>query len=112
MTIPTRPVLVELYAPTATDSHGAPIDAWAPAHEVQIHGWQQPERLDQPTDGNRRPVLTVLEVLAPAAAGGPRARWTLPGAGVFEQVGHAAGYGNGPWWADAGAVIRVERVEG
>lgn len=108
--IPTRPVTVALYTP-GEDSHGAPIDAWEAPHEVSIHGWQ-PRAGDQPIEDNRRPIYATLEVLAPAVCGGPRALWDLPGEGIFEQVGDAAGYAAGPWWADAGVVITVKRVRG
>lgn len=100
---------VALYAPVA-DSHGR-RDGWEAPAAVTVHGWA-PTGTEQPIDGNRRPIDTEREAYPETVAGGPRARWHFPD-GVFEQIGHAADYGNGPWWTGPGAiVVHLKRVEG
>lgn len=103
-------VPVARYAPR-TDAHGL-RDGWAAPEAVDVYGWA-PTRPDaQPVEGNRRPVTSDREVYPLAVAGGPRARWTFPD-GVFEQIGHAIDYTDGPWWADGSAVVAyLRRVEG
>lgn len=97
-------VQVALYAPTG-DSHGL-RDGWAAPESVEVDGWAPAGSLadDQPIDANRRMVSTDREVYPLSVAGGPRARWTFPD-GVFEQVGHAASYADGPWWHGGAAVV-------
>lgn len=102
---------VALYAP-GSDSHGRK-DGWAPPVRVNVHGWAPSQPDAQPVEGgNRRPVTSEREAFPLAMAGGPRARWTFPD-GVFEQIGHAIDYGDGPWWHDGAAVVvYLRRVEG
>lgn len=106
----TEIVQVAQFAPT-TDAHGR-RDAWAAPQPVEIDGWAPANDDTQPIEGNRRPITADREVYPLTVAGGPRARWTFPD-GVFEQIGHASVYSNGPWWRDGAAVvIQVRRVEG
>lgn len=103
---------VALYAPVG-DSHGL-RDAWAPPVPVETFGWAPAGTLAgaQPVEANRRPTTTDREIYPREVAGGPRARWSFPD-GVFEQIGHAANYANGPWWSGGSAVVvYVRRVEG
>ena len=117
--IPTRPVPVALYRP-AEDSHGAPIDAWAPAADVDVYGWQTRNATGtgggNRATGNRRPITTELDVLAPApepgrSVGGHRAKWRLAG-DEYEQIGDATAYNTGPFWTGAGVTVRVRKVRG
>lgn len=110
---PTKVAMVAVYKP-GRDAHGAPIDAWTAPTPVEVFGWAPTGGIlkNQPVEGNRRPVIVELEVFAPAPVGGPRAQWTLPKRGVFEQVGESADYRDGPWWPDSGAVIGLTKTEG
>ncbi len=110
--IPTRSAWVAAYAPTR-DAQGAEVDGWAAPVEVAVYGWQ-PDGSAQPVEDGRRPVTTDLELLTPTPApGGPRAQWTLPGEPyAYEQAGEASSFEAGPWWAGAGAVVKLQRIEG
>lgn len=105
-TIPVAP-----YEPSQ-DSHGR-TDVWADPVDVAVYGWAPARADEQPVQSNRHPVQAEREVYPVTETGGPRARWTFPD-GVFEQVGHAANYSDGPWWTDAeGAlVVLLRRTEG
>ncbi len=112
MSIPTRTVHVALFVPVE-DTHGH-VDAWGEATASEVYGWAPPTPSPamQPIEGNRRPTTIDLDLYMPAPRGGPRARWTIPGLGVFEQIGSTASYADGPWWPTAGSVAQLRRVEG
>ena len=106
-------VHVAAYSP-GSDAHGQ-TDTWAAPEPVEVYGWAPaPTRADaQPIEGNRRPNTTDREVYPVGPSGGPRALWAFPD-GVFEQIGHAGDYSDGPWWndPDGAFVVWVRKVEG
>lgn len=77
------------------------VDGWAPAGSLATMTSRSMPTAWCP--------LTV-RVYPLSVAGGPRARWTFPD-GVFEQVGHAASYADGPWW-HGGAALVVYLIRG
>lgn len=108
---PRLTLTVEPYIPV-TDSHNKAVDAWGPAREVPVYGWA-PAATDQPVEGNRQPVVTTVDVYAPAGTTShTKDRWTLPD-GTYLQVGDAKDYTNGPWVTPAaGVAIRLRQIRG
>ncbi len=111
MTPAGRTVLHCAYAPTRRDSHGVPIDAWAPPEPLTVYAWA-PTATTQPVDGNRRPITTEVDLLVPLPIpNGPRSHWILDGQ-TFEQIGEVEDFTTGPWSGSPGGRIRLKKVTG
>lgn len=113
MSLPT-PYTVQLESWTGGgfDSHGNPVDTWAPPVGVPVHGWATPGSDTETAAGYRTAVERDLDVYAPAGTVvGPRDRMTVDGL-RYEVVGYVEDYTHGPWQWPAGVRINLRRVEG
>lgn len=113
MSLPT-PYLIghEAYIAGAEDAHGNPVDGYAPAVSLPVHGWAPPSGNTEPFEAGRNAVLRDLDVYAPAGTVvAPRDRLTVAGI-VYEVVGYVEDFTTGPWQWAAGVRISAKRSEG
>lgn len=94
------------------DAHGNPVDGYAPAVDLLVHGWAPPSGSTEPFEAGRNAVIRDLDVYAPAGTVvGPQDRITVQGI-VYEVVGYVEDFTTGPWQWAAGVRINCKRAEG
>lgn len=111
MSLPT-PYVVQrkAYTAGATDSHGNPVESFADAVDVDVHGWGPPSAdVEQSQAGTS--VVRDLDLLAPVGTvSNPNDRWIVDGH-EYKAIGYPEDFSRGPWQWAAGVRINLERAE-
>lgn len=101
----------ERYLPGTLDPAVTPgPSSWAPAVEVDAHGWWQPAPHQIGVQAGRgRDIVRALMVPRGTACG-DRDRWTVPGVGALLQVGDAQDYSHGPGGVRVPLIVHLSRT--
>lgn len=105
------------WTPGVKDSHGNPVETWAPAVDWPVYA-VAPSTSDEP-DPDRRAVVTNLTVLAPPGTyPGPHDLVEIPSslspewAGDWQVDGEVGDYTHGPFGYRPGGSVVLKRAEG
>ncbi|MBT2266451.1 hypothetical protein [Rhodococcus erythropolis] len=110
--VAAQTVWTQAFVEGATDTRGNPVDAWADEVPQLTYGWDVPKSIEPKRAGAQR-VIVDLELLVPDTFRvGPYDKVRIPGRPVFDVLGEAEDYNNGPFdWAP-GFVVNLGRVDG
>jgi hypothetical protein len=100
----------QVWSGGTVDSHGNPVDTWAPAVEVAVYAYGPPAVRGEPEPSGTE-VITHLEIYAPEFTVDPRDRFVVEGV-TYETSGDLNQWSRGPFGYTPGIVIRLKRVEG
>ncbi len=107
-------VTCEPYTPGSENSIGERPPGWGTPVTVDSHGWWEPapEQILGVEPGRRSQEIDLALLVPTATVCADRDRWTIPGAGAFEQVAGPQDYNHGPFGMSVPLIVYLKGVRG